>query len=67
METRRKDGKLEIDLIDDDDDEDQAPVSAVANLLVEEDDDVVFVNANPVKRTRAERERAAIPRVKTEN
>ena len=33
-----------------------------ANPQVEEDDDVVFVRANPVKRTRA-----AIPRVKNEN
>jgi hypothetical protein len=66
METRREDGKLDIDLMDDDDDDVQAPVLAAANPLAE-DNDVVFVSANPVKRTRAERERAAIPTVKNEN
>lgn len=62
-ESRREDGKLVTDLIDDDEGEVQAPAPApaVADPVVVKDDDAVFVTTKPVRKKRAERENAARP------
>ena len=70
-ETRLENGKLLLELQDDDEEDIQATARARAlaiaeRIAAEEDDDVVFVSAKPVQKTRAEMENAARHRIKNE-